>query len=396
MSRRPADRLAALPGSSPASSAGPASLWIGWSLWQSTPPQAGFDLSLLLDGARRVLAGQSPYDPAMLAGTSPDATSLFYSYPPPVAQAMTLLAWLPDGVVLVLWGLGATAGLALVAAAGAAPAGRPDPAGGRRSARRRRAAGAAVRHRHPVRQPRRLVPARLRPARPGGPARRDQAGVRGGRGRDRHRVDGQAPPGDAAAVAGRTRDRRNAAARAPACSARRSRRRSRSWPSAWSSGGPDPGPTTSRCCGPGQAPPSWTPATSGRSRCSARSSRSMRRAARAAQIVVAIVAAGRHRPRRRPRPGPAPEHRDRDHGVARGAAGDLVPLPGGADPGGDRAPGAPAGGRAWAIAAVVVVDVAIGFTPLLWVAVAILLIACLDAARIERAPLNTRPASSAV
>ena len=103
-------------------------LWIGWSLWQSTPPHAGFDLALLLDGARRVLAGQSPYDPAMLGGTSPDATSLFYSYPPPVAQAMTLLAWLPNGVVLVLWGLGATAGLALVAWRLARASGRPDPA----------------------------------------------------------------------------------------------------------------------------------------------------------------------------------------------------------------------------------------------------------------------------
>ncbi|MHB8960358.1 MAG: glycosyltransferase family 87 protein [Candidatus Limnocylindrales bacterium] len=88
---------------------------IGWTLWQSSPPRAGFDLALLLEAARRVTAGQSPYDPAMLAGTAPDATSLFYSYPPPVAQTMTLLAWLPDGVVLVLWGLGATLGLGLVA-----------------------------------------------------------------------------------------------------------------------------------------------------------------------------------------------------------------------------------------------------------------------------------------
>jgi hypothetical protein len=90
-------------------------VYIGWVLWQSTPPKAGFDLALLLEAARRVTAGHSPYDPAMLAGTSPDATALFYSYPPPVAQAMTLLAWLPDGIVLVLWGLGATLGLGVVA-----------------------------------------------------------------------------------------------------------------------------------------------------------------------------------------------------------------------------------------------------------------------------------------
>ena len=89
--------------------------WLGWALWQQSPPRAGFDLALLLEAARRVLAGVSPYDASMLAGTSPDATSLFYSYPPPVAQVMTLVAWLPDGVALILWGVGATIGLALVA-----------------------------------------------------------------------------------------------------------------------------------------------------------------------------------------------------------------------------------------------------------------------------------------
>jgi hypothetical protein len=104
-------------------------LWIGWQLWQSTPPRAGFDLALLLEAARRVTAGQSPYDPAMLAGTSPSATELFYSYPPPVAQAMTLVAWLPNGIVLVLWGIGATLGLGLVASRLALAAGRTSLAG---------------------------------------------------------------------------------------------------------------------------------------------------------------------------------------------------------------------------------------------------------------------------
>jgi hypothetical protein len=99
--------------------------WIGWTLWQSTPPRAGFDLSLLLDAARRVLAGESPYDPAMLGGAAPDAVELFYSYPPPVAQAMTLLAWLPNGVVLVLWAIGATLGFGLVAGRLAAVDRRP-------------------------------------------------------------------------------------------------------------------------------------------------------------------------------------------------------------------------------------------------------------------------------
>ncbi len=100
--------------------------WIGWLLWQHDPPNAGFDLTLLLDAARNVLNGQSPYDPAILGGTSPDAVSLFYSYPPPVAQAMTLLAWLPDGIVLILWAIGATLALGYVASRLAAHAGR-DP-----------------------------------------------------------------------------------------------------------------------------------------------------------------------------------------------------------------------------------------------------------------------------
>ena len=97
---------------------------IGWTLWQATPPRAGFDLALLLEAARRVTAGRSPYDAAMLAGAAPDATALFYSYPPAVAQAMTLLAWLPNGVVLVLWALGATLGLGLAAWRLALAAGR--------------------------------------------------------------------------------------------------------------------------------------------------------------------------------------------------------------------------------------------------------------------------------
>ena len=90
-------------------------LWIGLGLWNKEPPRAGFDLALLLEAARRVVAGQSPYDPAMLAGGSPEATGLFYSYPPPVAQAMTLFSGIPDGVVLLIWAAGATVGLALVA-----------------------------------------------------------------------------------------------------------------------------------------------------------------------------------------------------------------------------------------------------------------------------------------
>jgi hypothetical protein len=90
--------------------------WLGWTLWRQVPPRAGFDLALLLDAARRLAAGLSPYDPGMIGGTAPSSTQLFYSYPPPVAQIMTLVAWLPDGLVLILWGLGATVGLGLVVA----------------------------------------------------------------------------------------------------------------------------------------------------------------------------------------------------------------------------------------------------------------------------------------
>lgn len=79
----------------------------------TTPPTAAFDLELLLEAGRDVAAGRSPYDPAMLSGGSPGAADLFYSYPPPVAQATSLLSELPTGVVFAgLWGL-AVAGLAL-------------------------------------------------------------------------------------------------------------------------------------------------------------------------------------------------------------------------------------------------------------------------------------------
>ncbi len=100
--------------------------WIAWTLWHNDPPRAGFDLAVLLDGARRILAAQSPYDPTMLTGTARDAVELFYSYPPPVAQALTALSWLTDGVVLVLWAIGAAAGFGFIAAQLAARAGR-DP-----------------------------------------------------------------------------------------------------------------------------------------------------------------------------------------------------------------------------------------------------------------------------
>lgn len=71
----------------------------------------GFDLELLLQAGRDVAAGRSPYDPAMLAGTAPQSTNLFYSYPPPVAQALAPFAAVPSPVMLLGWWAGAAAGL---------------------------------------------------------------------------------------------------------------------------------------------------------------------------------------------------------------------------------------------------------------------------------------------
>jgi hypothetical protein len=92
-------------------------LWIGTTLYATTPPKAGFDLELLVRAGRDVAAGRSPYDPALVAGSAPVAESLFYSYPPVVAQLMVLVAWIPSPVMLVAWGAAAVAGLAAVAAA---------------------------------------------------------------------------------------------------------------------------------------------------------------------------------------------------------------------------------------------------------------------------------------
>ena len=66
-------------------------------MYAQSPPGAGFDLELLLTGGRRVAAGLSPYEPAMLAGQSVGITTLFYSYPPLVAQAFAPVCWRPVG-----------------------------------------------------------------------------------------------------------------------------------------------------------------------------------------------------------------------------------------------------------------------------------------------------------
>jgi hypothetical protein len=90
--------------------------WLAVRMFSATPRTAAFDLELLLAAGRDVAAGRSPYDPAMVAGATPRAADLFYSYPPPVAQAMSLFAGLPSGVMYSgLWLL-AIAGLAAAAA----------------------------------------------------------------------------------------------------------------------------------------------------------------------------------------------------------------------------------------------------------------------------------------
>ena len=103
---------------------------LGRTMLSKDPPQAGFDLQLLLDAGRRVAAGESPYDPNAVANGL-QARDLFYSYPPVVAQILAPLSGLPTWLVLTGWCLGAAAGLVLVAALVArSPIGRPAAAVG--------------------------------------------------------------------------------------------------------------------------------------------------------------------------------------------------------------------------------------------------------------------------
>jgi len=89
-------------------------LWIGSLLASLEPPRVGDDLRILVDAARRLVDGVPLYSTTR-AGDSLVAESLFYSYPPPVAQALVPVSALPFELILVLWGAGATAGLLLVA-----------------------------------------------------------------------------------------------------------------------------------------------------------------------------------------------------------------------------------------------------------------------------------------
>jgi hypothetical protein len=77
--------------------------FLGATMFAQTPRIAAFDLDLLVQAGRAVAAGQQPYDAALLAGTPPDATGLFYSYPPIVAQALVPIADLPLGAIAIAW-----------------------------------------------------------------------------------------------------------------------------------------------------------------------------------------------------------------------------------------------------------------------------------------------------
>jgi hypothetical protein len=81
------------------------------------PPSAAFDLELLLHGGRLVASGQSPYDPGLLAGHPVEIATLFYSYPPVVAQITSFVASVPSGAVFAAWIAASAALLAAVAGA---------------------------------------------------------------------------------------------------------------------------------------------------------------------------------------------------------------------------------------------------------------------------------------
>ena len=89
--------------------------WLAIGAFSAKPPTAAFDLELLLQAGREVAAGRSPYDPALVAGTAPEAVGLFFSYPPVVAQALAPFAAVPSGVMFLGWSIAAIAVLFVAA-----------------------------------------------------------------------------------------------------------------------------------------------------------------------------------------------------------------------------------------------------------------------------------------
>jgi hypothetical protein len=76
---------------------------IGIGLANAGPPGVGFDLGLLLEAGDKAAHGLPLYSPSLVSGATVEAQSLFYSYPPFVAQVMALIAWLPLEPALVAW-----------------------------------------------------------------------------------------------------------------------------------------------------------------------------------------------------------------------------------------------------------------------------------------------------
>jgi hypothetical protein len=89
--------------------------WLGVAMFNATPRIAAFDLDLLVQAGRAIAAGQQPYDPAILKGLPPDATGLFYSYPPIVGQALAPIAGVPLGTLAIVWSVLSVGALAAVA-----------------------------------------------------------------------------------------------------------------------------------------------------------------------------------------------------------------------------------------------------------------------------------------
>jgi hypothetical protein len=91
-------------------------IWLAVASYRQTPPSAAFDLELLLQGGRHVAAGTSPYSADLIAGKPTEIVDLFYTYPPIVAQTLSLVAAVPSPVIFAVWVTAATIALGVVAA----------------------------------------------------------------------------------------------------------------------------------------------------------------------------------------------------------------------------------------------------------------------------------------
>ena len=321
----------------------------------------------------------------------PVAERLFYSYPPAVAQAMALVRLGPvAGHVRRLdGGRGRRARGSWPRALGRRASARgPQPDARRPPDRRPRAALLPVRDRAAVRQPRRVLPARSTalvllgvaargrrperrraPAPP--PASRPSSKLHPAslglwllaRSRDRRRMSG-APSLVAAAVASALSSRSSLLVGGIAAVDRLRGRR--------------PGRQRRRSRRPAQRrarPP--------RSRSCSAAHRAAESLARPLQIPVTLAGPRGHRRGGAPGSRSGREPRLGRRRVARRPAGDLVPLPVGADPVRDRRPppvaGDPDGTRSacagWSSARAVVAAVAIAFLPLIYVAIGLVLAA---------------------